>query len=502
MLLRHAKELGYKNTRIFVDDGVSGTTFDRAGWQELIAEVDVGNVIAILIKDMSRMGRDYLRVGLYMEQFAEQGIRLVAIGDAVDTNNGTDDFTPFRNIMAEWYARDISKKIKAAFRNKALSGKSLSAYPLYGYKVNPSNKHQWVVDDEAAKIVQEIYKLCMEGHGASRIGAILDERGVDPPSVYNEKNNITSKARLTYWSRDTIENILSRIEYLGHTVSYRYYSKSYKSKQSSKNERDKWVVTENTHQPILDERLWERVQKLRESTKRKVTRMGEMGVLNGLLYCFDCGRRLRIQRNTGSEFNYYVCPTYSTSLAKPRECSTHSTPRHVIEPLILSELQRFTKFAREHESEFIALVEKNYERVSEKELRSAKAELTKAEKRVAELDRIIKKLYEDNAMERIADDWFEKMFAEYTSEQSGLEVVIKQISEKVETENESRRNIERFLELVKSYTDISELTAEIVRIFIDRIVCHQSNGRMNANRRQQIDIYYNFIGLVDILNEK
>jgi DNA invertase Pin-like site-specific DNA recombinase len=290
MLLRHAGELGYKNTRIFIDDGVSGTTFDRAGWQSLIAEVDEGNVEAIITKDMSRIGRDYLRVGLYMEQFADQEVRLIAISDGVDTKNGVDDFTPFRNIMSEWYARDISKKIKAAMRTKALAGKHLTAYPVYGYKKDPDDKYHWIVDEDAAEVVREIYKLCMEGFGVNQIETILNNRGIDSPAVHQKKNGIESKGKSTYWGAGMVAKILSRQEYLGHTVSGRTYKKSYKAKRSHKTDPSDWIITENTHDAIIDKTTWERVQKLRESTKRKQTPMGDMGVLNGILYCADCGR--------------------------------------------------------------------------------------------------------------------------------------------------------------------------------------------------------------------
>lgn len=496
-LTRHARELGLRNTRFFIDDGFSGVTFDRPGWQELMVEVDEGNVAAVLLKDMSRMGRDYLRVGLYMEQFTELGIRLIAISDGVDTAKGVDDFTPFRNIMSEWYARDISKKIKASMRTKALSGKHLTSYPVYGYKLDPENKYHWIIDDEAAEVVREIYKLCMEGFGPNQIETILNNRGVDSPAIHQRKNGINTRASTGFWGTGMVAKILGRMEYIGHTVSGRTYKKSFKAKRTHKAEEENWIITENTHDAIVDKQTWERVQKLREKTKRKSTAMGDMGALNGLLFCADCERRLRIQRDNKGKFQYYVCSTYQKSRTGHRECSLHCTPCHLIEPLILSELQRITAFAREHETEFVELVEKTYERTSEQELRSAKSELAKAEQRVLELDHIIKKIYEDNATGRLTNERFDKMYADYEAEQSGLKADINRLKALIEAERDKQKNIDLFLEMVKKYTDVSELTAEIVRIFIDRIVCHQPNGKWGKNRRQKLDIYYNFIGLLD-----
>jgi len=395
MLSRHAKESGYVNTRFFLDDGYSGTTFDRPGWQRLMQEVDDANVEAILVKDMSRLGRDYLRVGLYMEQFADQSIRLIAVNDGVDTSKGVDDFTPFRNIMSEWYARDISKKIKASMRTKALSGKHLTGYPAYGYKLDPADKHHWIIDEEAAEVVREIYRLCIQGFGPNQIETILNERGIDSPAVHQRKNGIRNRGKETYWGKGMIAKILSRMDYLGHTVSGRNYKKSFKAKRSYPTERDKWIITENTHDQIIDTETWERVQRLRESTKRKQTSMGEMGPLNGLMFCVDCGQRLRIQRDMKTKLQYYVCKTYMSSRTGHRECSTHCTPRHFIEPFILGELQSITAFAREREAEFAALVEKAHKRIADSELRSARVELEKAKQRTTELDVIIKKMYED-----------------------------------------------------------------------------------------------------------
>lgn len=264
---------------------------------------------------MSRMGRDYLRVGLYMEQFAEQGIRLIAVNDGVDSLSGFDDFTQFRNIMAEWYARDISKKIKASMHTKALSGKHLTGFPVYGYKTNPENKHHWIIDEEAAEVVREIYRLYMDGFGPNQIETILNERSVDSPAIHQRKNGIATRATTGYWGNGMVAKILGRMEYIGHTVSGRTYKKSYKAKRTHKADPENWIITENTHEAIIDKEIWERVQKLREKTRKKTTPMGDMGdmgVLKGMLFCADCGERLRIQRDAASKFSIIcarpICP--------------------------------------------------------------------------------------------------------------------------------------------------------------------------------------------------
>jgi DNA invertase Pin-like site-specific DNA recombinase len=497
LLTRYSDENGLRNTRFFIDDGWSGTNFERPGWRELMAEVDENNISAVVMKDMSRMGRDYLRVGLYMEQFAEQGIRLVAVNDGVDSQSGFDDFTPFRNIMSEWYARDISKKIKASMHTKALAGKHLTGYPVYGYRQDPEDKHRWIVDEEAAEVVREIYKLCMEGFGPNQIETIFNERGIDSPAVHQRKNGISTRATTGYWGTGMVAKILGRMEYIGHTVSGRTYKKSYKAKRTHKADPENWIITENTHEAIIDPETWERVQRLREKNKKKSTSMGEMGVLNGLLYCADCGQRLRIQRDVKNKYQYYMCRTYMSSRTGHRECSLHCTPRHLIEPLVLSEIRRVTTFARECEAEFVALIEKTYERTSEQELRSARNELSKAQHRVSELDIIIQKIYEDNATGRLTNERFDKLYTGYEAEQKNLNKTISRLTDLIDTEREHKRNIDHFLELVKKYTDVSELSAEIVRIFIDKICCHSANGKWGKNRQQQIDIYWNFIGLID-----
>jgi len=436
-------------------------------------------------------------IGLYMEQFADQGIRLIAVNDGVDTSKGVDDFTPFRNIMSEWYARDISKKIKASMRTKALAGKHLTGFPVYGYKQDPEDKSRWVVDEEAAKVVREIYSLCLQGHGPNQIETILNERGVDSPSVHQRTNGVNNRGKMTYWGKGIVAKILGRMDYLGHTVSGRTYKKSYKATRTYENERDKWIITENTHEQIIDTETWERVQRLREATKRKSTKMGEMSPLNGLLFCADCGQRLRIQRNVKNKYQYYVCKTYMSSRTGHRECSSHNTPLHFIEPFILGEIQLKTAFARDHEDEFTAFVEKTLARLADSDLRSARIELEKAKHRAAELDMIIKKMYEDNATGRITNELFDKLFADFETEQAWLKTRTAELTDLITAENEKNTNVERFLGLVKKYTDTSVLTAEIVRVFVDKIVVHQANGRWGKNRKQQVDIYYNYIGLLD-----
>ena len=497
LLIRYARENDYPLTKIFVDDGFSGTTFQRPGWIELMEEVDAGNVCAIIMKDMSRFGRDYLRVGLYMERFADENIRLIAVNDGVDTSKGVDDFTPFRNIMSEWYARDISKKIKASMRTKALSGKHLTGFPVYGYKQDPDDRHRWVVDEIAAEVVKEIYSLCLLGHGPNQIENILNERGIESPMSHQRKNGINNRGKNAFWGAGMVAKILGRIEYCGHTACCKTYHKTYRDKRSYNLPKEEWIITKNTHAEIIDEDTWERVQKLREGTKRKQTFMGDMGALNGILYCFDCGKRLRIQRDVKTKHQYYVCSTYASSRTGHRECTIHSAPRHMVEPAVLSEIQHITEFARENETEFVKLVEKAHEKTSRSELSSAKKELEKSKRRVSELEIIIKRLYEDSVLNRITDEHFDRFYGGYNDEQSALNRRVAELSAFLESEQEKNSNITRFLALVHKYTDTSELTAEIVRVFVEKIMVHQANGKHGKNRRQQLDIYWNYIGAIE-----
>lgn len=318
------------------------------------------------------------------------------------------------------------KKYKRSIAGSAVTTpcKHLTGYPAYGYKLDPADKHHWIIDEEAAEVVREIYSLCMQGFGPNQIETILNERGIDSPSVHQRKNGVNNRGKMTYWGKGMVAKILARMDYLGHTVCGRTYKKSYKATRTYQNERDKWIITENTHEAIVDAETWERVQRLREATKRKQTSLGDMGPLNGLLYCADCGRRLRIHRNEKTKFQYYVCKTYMSSRTGHRECSPHSTPRHFIEPFILGEIRSVTALAREREAEFIALVERAHERVADSELRSAKIELEKARSRISELDVIIKKMYEDTATGRISNVLFDKFFADYDAEQARLTIRI------------------------------------------------------------------------------
>jgi hypothetical protein len=300
---------------------------------------------------------------------------------------------------------------------------------------------------------------------------------------------------MCYWGKGIVAKILSRVDYLGHTVSERTFHKSYRDKRSFKAPKEKWIITENTHERIVDPDTWERVQRLRESTKRKQTPLGDMGPLNGILFCADCGRRLRIQRDIKTTSEYFICQTYAKSRTGFRECSIHSTPRHYIEPLILDDIQHITAFAREREAEFVSHVEKTHEKTTNLELRAARIELDKAERRINELDLIIKRIYEDSVTGRLSSERFDKMYADYEAEQENLRKRADELNRLMEAEQEKNTGITRFLNMVKKYTDVSELTAEIVRVFIDRIVVHQAEGRGNA-RAQEIDVYYNFIGLV------
>lgn len=366
ILKKFADDNGFRNTSYFVDDGFSGTTFERPDFQRMVAEMDEGHIGTIIVKDMSRLGRDYLKVGYYTEvAFPNADVRFIAINNGVDSANQQDsDFTPFLNIINEWYAKDTSKKIRAVFKSKGQSGKPLCTNPPYGYVKSAEDKLKWVVDEEAAEVVKDIFKMCMTGLGPTQIARKLEQRCVEVPTVHLNRMGINTPARQPEnpyaWQSRTVADILAKMEYLGHTVNFKTYKKSYKSKVKVWNNPEDWEIFENTHEAIIDEATWDIVQKIREG-KRRPSRMGEMGILSGMMYCADCGAKLYQVRANGwtHDKEYFVCATYRK---KKGLCSSHQIRNVVIEELVLDDLRTVISFAKEHEREFIELVKKDSEK--------------------------------------------------------------------------------------------------------------------------------------------
>lgn len=507
MLQKYADDNGFRNTQFFVDDGFSGTNFDRPDFQRLITEIENGNVATLIVKDMSRFGRDYLKVGYYTEiVFPEAEVRFIAINNGVDSENKQDsDFTPFLNIINEWYAKDTSKKVRAVMRSKGEAGKPLATHPPYGYIKDPNDKLKWIVDPDAAKVVQEIFHLCMAGYGPSQIAKRLEANHVLVPSAHLRSIGQPTTAHVPEdycsWNARTVADVLKKQEYLGHTVNFKTYRKNYKNKKMMKADPSEWMIFENTHEAIIDQETFDKVQVIREGCRR-VTRMGEMPILSGMLYCADCGKKLYQVRANGwsHDKEHFVCATYRKVKGG---CSSHQIRNIVVEELLLDDIRRVTQFARENEQAFVRLVSDASERELNRNLKDYKKELSQAQQRYAKLDTIIQRLYEDNIEGKISDERFAKMTSTYEAEQKQLESRIAELESYIQVIKEKALNTEHFLKLVRKYTDIQELDAEIIREFINKVIVFKAE-KVNGRRQQKIQIVYNCIGTIDLMqqNEK
>lgn len=502
ILQKYADDNGFKNTQFFVDDGYSGTNFDRPDWERLIALAEDGHIQTVIVKDMSRLGRDYLKVGYYTEVFFPGlDIRFIAINNGVDSDNQQDsDFTPFLNIINEWYAKDTSKKIKAVFKSKGEAGKPLCTNPPYGYIKDPDDKMHWIVDEEAAKVVQEAFRLCVAGNGISQIARILTERHIMNPTAHAKANGInvpdTRSVSGDYeWADSTISHMLSRPEYLGHTVNFKTFRKSYKDKKHRYNDPSDWQIFENTHEAIIDQDTFDTVQRIRDG-RRRLSFMGEMPILSGMVFCADCGSKLYLVRGRNlPQSEYMVCATYRKK--GKDKCASHQIRTCVIEQLLLNDLRKVTTFAREHEDEFIQLVTNSAEKNLSKQLRSGRKEYEQAEARIAKLDKLIQRLYEDNVEGKISDDRFARMSASYEEEQKTLIDRAASLKASLDDTTEKAINADYFMKLVHKYTCIEELTAEIIREFVEKIIVHKVEV-IDGRRQQKITIVYNCIGAVEI----
>ena len=506
ILQKYAADNGFRNTMFFVDDGYSGTNFNRPDWQRLVSMIDEDRIGTIIVKDMSRLGRDYLQVGMYTEMlFPSHDIRFIAINNGVDSINGMEnDMTPFINIFNEFYAKDTSRKIRAVFKAKGNSGKPLTTIPPYGYLKDPQDKFHWIIDEEAAPVVKLIFELCVAGYGPSQITKELIRRGIPTPTEHYEAIGVRSAARKSeqpgFWQQRTISDILSKPEYLGHTVNFRTHQKSFKCKKTVWNDPSEWAVFENTHDAIVDQETFDIVQRIRDG-RRRLTPMGEMPVLSGMLFCADCGAKLYQVRHRGwtHEQELFVCATYRKIKGG---CTSHQIHNVQVEEILLRELRRITAFAREHEDEFVRMVTQKGEKELNRQLRESSAELAKAEERIRQLDTIISRLYEDNVAGKVSDERFAKMSASYETEQKGLESRVSELRTFIDGTKEQRLNAESFLSMVRKYTDIKELTAEIIRSFVEKIEVQQPEKVSGTRtKKQTIVIWWNFIGAVDIPDE-
>lgn len=497
-----ARDNGFLNCRFFVDDGWSGANFQRPGFMEMMDCVESGEVKCVITKDLSRMGRNYLQVGMFTEiTFPKKGVRFIAINDGVDSAQGENDLTPLKNLFNEWMVRDTSKKIKAVKRAKGMSGKPTTTQPVYGYLMGEDER--FIVDEEAAPVVKQIYDLCLAGNGPSKIARVLTEQGVPTPGTLEyRRTGSTRRYHPGYeckWATNTIVHILERKEYLGHLVNFKTEKVSYKVKSSVENPEEKQVIFENAHEPIIDPDTWERVQELRKQRKRP-NRYDEVGLFSGLLFCADCGSVLYQQRyeNKTRKQDCYICGNYKK---RTHDCTAHFIRTDLLTAGVTANLKKITAYAAKHEKQFMKLLVQQNEDGGKRRNAAKKRELETAEKRIGELSAIFKRLYEDSVAGRISDERFSELSADYEAEQRQVREHAAELQAELSKAQEASVNAERFMNIVRRHISFEELTPTLLREFIEKIVVHECSYDENKHRRQEIEIYYSFVGKVDLPDE-
>lgn len=500
ILSEYARKHGFENTRFYADDGYSGTNFNRPDFQRMMTDVQAGLIKTIIVKDMSRFGRDYIMVGYYTEIFLPQAdIRFIAVNDGVDTENQVDnDFTPFRNIINEWYAKDTSKKIRSVLKAKGNSGKHLSVIPPFGYKKDPNDKEKWLIDDDAAQIVRKIFRMYLDGNNMGSIARKLTEEGIETPKLYAENRGIKHYKAATYpeiWSRISVEYILSNYEYTGCTVNFKTKRKSFKNKKQVIQSKEDWAVFEGTQEAIIDKETFETVQKMR-GTKRAYTKFNEVNIFSGLLFCADCGGKMTIRRRKDDRRkDAYVCSTYRKK--KKHLCTEHAIKADVLKQIVLNDIRKVCAYVKEYEQAFIEDYRKCSVKESARQQAAARNELKKAESRLSEIGKIIVKLYEEKVCGTMPEARFELLAKNYEIEQSALKQKVESLKAGLAVAEESDDSISKFISLVRNYTEVNELTPEILNSFIDKIYIGKPE-RIDGQRVQEVKIIYKLVGAVNI----
>ena len=498
MLEDFARRNGLPNPTHFTDDGISGTRFDRPGFLAMMEEVEAGRVEAIVIKDMSRLGRDYLKVGQVMEVLRQRGVRLIAINDGVDSLKGDDDFTPFRNIMNEFYARDTSRKIRSVFKSKGMSGKHLTGTVIYGYLWDEKREH-WLVDEEAAEVVRRIFSLTLEGYGPYRIACKLSADRIEIPVVhlarFNEGVNRSKPVKDPYgWGSSTIVNILKKREYLGHTINFKT-RKHFKDKKSHYVSEDEWTIFENTHEAIIDQQTFDLAQKIRSNVRRYPNGWGEAAPLTGLLYCADCGGKMYVHRtNNGRRISQYTCSNY-TKVPCGTLCPTqHRINESAVLTLVSDTLRAIAEYSRNDRTEFIHTVQETQVAQQSADISKKRRRLAAAQKRAGELEKLICKIYEDNALGKLPDARYRALDAQYAKEQDALEIEIAELEKAVTGYEQSQKSAEKFIALIDKYENFDTLTNTMLNEFVEKILVHERARKGSQDTTQEIEIYFNFLG--------
>ncbi|HFH7282491.1 TPA: DUF4368 domain-containing protein [Streptococcus agalactiae] len=499
ILEEYASKNNLTNIIHFTDDGISGTQFDRPGFMDMMNGVNTGNIGCIIVKDMSRLGRDYLKVGQCMEILRQKGVRLIAINDNVDSFYREDDFTPFRNIMNEWYARDTSRKIQSTFRSKGESGKHTASTPPYGYIKDEKDKDKWVVDEKAAEIVRRIFNLTMDGAGPYKIAKILEADKIDIPAYHQKKlgYGLHQSKNFEYpyrWCSSTIASILKKKEYLGHTVNFKT-RKHFKDKKSKYVSEDNWLIFENTHEAIIDQETFDNVQRIRGNVKRYPDGWGEYHPLTGLMYCADCGSKMYVHRtNNYKNIPYYVCSNYKKVPCGTLCPSAHRIKAEVVLNLIQDTLKDIKKYLDEDNEAFIRSIQNEMEEKEKIEIEKEKIRLTESQNRLQELERLMCRIYEDMILNKIPNNRYEILNNQYETEQVALSKEIKDLEQQVSRYEKETDRARKFISLISRYENFDELTTTMINEFVEKIIVHERDRKGSQTSKQKIEIYFNFIG--------
>ena len=501
LLTKVAKEKGYTNLVHFLDDGISGVTMDRPGFNDMMEQLAAGKAAAVFVKDLSRLGRNYIEVGRLTEEFfPEHDIRLVAVSDNIDTAEGENELAPIRNLFNEWYARDISKKRRISNKIKGNAGEPMGP-PPYGYKKDPDDPKRWVVDEEAAQVVRRIFRMTVDGYGTEQIATILSEEKVLTPIAYWREKGVNrpgkSKLRGPYmWNSSTITHILSLQEYCGDILNFKTYSKSYKNKKRLANDRENWVIFQDVHDPIIERAVFEQVQQKRGKIRKRRTHEGERNMFSGLLVCADCGHNLHFHFNQGNpDIKYFNCSNYKGNRGSCT--STHYVRVDFLEQVVLGEIRRLTKFASQFEDEFVKAVIGHSQQAEATDRKLKEKELKALQARDEELDGLFERIYEDNVSGKLSDDRFARMSRRYEEEQKELAEKIKALRAEIDKQSSQSMTTDMFISLVRKYTRARKLTPRMLNELIEKIEVFNAE-KVDGVWEQRLRIHYNCVGVIEI----
>ena len=506
LLSQKAKEMGLTDTKYYVDDGYTGTNFNRPGFQQLIDDIEIGLVSAVMVKDLSRLGRDYVSVGNYTDSyFPEHNIRFIAVNDAIDSDEGESEIAPFKNILNEMYARDISKKIRSSHRLRGSMGEPLSQ-PPYGYMKSPENKKKWIIDPEAATVVKSIFKMCLDGKGNETIARELQENKVLIPMAYWRSKGLNRDGKKTQtdpykWCKTTIQKILSQQEYCGDIINFKTYSKSFKNKRRIENSKENWAVFKNVNEPIIDRETFETVQKFISKTKRRAPKKenGERSIFNGLIYCGDCHSKMRYHTSTSNkEIHYFTCSDNKVDY-RGKCPGRHYVRADALEEVVKLELRRLVEMLEIDESYFAQLLLRKNDEEREKDKKFLESELQKAIARSNTVSQLYEKLYEDNVIGKVSDEWFVELSHKYEKERMDLKAKIADTRHKIEELKNTNSEYGKFISAIRRFMQMDNLTSPLLRELIDHIDIFETEGT-GKSRTQRIVIYYRFIGYIELPN--